>query len=79
MTHPYLHPINSYKQSCEFQFWVLISRDIPQIYPNNPYHKHPPIFVLLSVGKSFGVTPKSVGSHRFLQTKLTEILKKNRW
>ena len=42
-------------------------------------HKHPPIFVILSVGKSFGVTPKSVGFHRFSQTKLTDNLKKNRW
>ena len=41
-------------------------------------HKHPPIFLILSVGKSFGVTPKS-GFHRFSQTKLTDNLKKNRW
>ena len=38
--------------------------------------KHPPIFHFLSVGKSFSVTPKLVGFHRFSPTKLTDNLKK---
>ena len=42
-------------------------------------HKHPPIFVILSVCKSFGVTPKSPGFHRVSPIKLTDNLKKNRW
>ena len=50
-------------------------------YLNNPRYfwlcyKHPPIFVFLSVGKSFSVTPKLVGFHRFSPTKLTDNLKK---
>ena len=38
-------------------------------------HKHPPIFVILSVGKSFGVTPKSVftdKTYRQLEKKSVE-------
>ena len=42
------------------------------------WKKHPPTFVFLSVGKSVGVTPKSVGFHRFSPTKLTDNLNKNR-
>ena len=34
--------------------------------------KDPPIFVFLSAGISFGVTPKSVGFHRFSPTKIGE-------
>ena len=37
------------------------------------WKKHPPIFVFLLAGKSFGVTTKSVVSHK---TKLTENLRK---
>ena len=42
------------------------------------WKNHPPIFVFLSTHTSLSVTPKSVDSHRFSQTKLTDSLKKNR-